>query len=159
MCSFGSRRTCLPARQEHTLLFNHETPLGSIIEHERVPKSLTGSYSARIESQPGTFYTSSRVIATSIANLFTLNPTQYSRCYNKTRRVKLTNLPRGWFHLVWTAAPGGEIPPKSKKRSLERIVYTSRFSTGKQNSCNNHIYHFHASELLHLMFGCRTPPE
>ena len=24
----------------------------------------------------------------------------------------------------------------------------------KPNSCNNNIYHFHASELLNLIFGC-----
>ena len=34
----------------------------------------------------------------------------------------------------------------------EKIVYTSRFWTGKPNCCNDHIYHSHVSELLNLGF-------
>ena len=40
----------------------------------------------------------------------------------------------------------------SEIRLLERIVYTSRFWTGKPNCCNDHIYHSHASESLNLIF-------
>ena len=29
-----------------------------------------------------------------------------------------------------------------------------KFSIGKPNPCNDHIYHFHASELLNLIVGC-----
>ena len=39
--------------------------------------------------------------------------------------------PGGWIRLVWTTDPGGEIPSKSQIRVLERIVYTSRFSSRK----------------------------
>ena len=41
---------------------------------------------------------------------------------------------------------------KSQIRPPERIVYTSRFSTGKPNPCNDHIYHSYASESLNLIF-------
>ena len=40
---------------------------------------------------------------------------------------------------------------KSQIQPLERIVYTSRFSTRISNPCNEHIYHFHASELLNII--------
>ena len=36
--------------------------------------------------------------------------------------------------------------------AAETNVDTSRFWTGKPNSCNHHIYHFHVLELLNLDF-------
>ena len=36
--------------------------------------------------------------------------------------------------------------------AAEKNVYTSRFWTGKPNSSNDHIYHFHVLELLNLDF-------
>ena len=61
--------------------------------------------------------------------------------------------PGGWIRLVWTTDPGGEIPPKSQIRLLEKVVYTSRFSTRKPKPCNNHTYNFHVSGLLNLSFA------
>ena len=37
-------------------------------------------------------------------------------------------------------------------RLLEKNVHTSQFWTGKPNSCNHHIYHFHVLESPHLDF-------
>jgi hypothetical protein len=39
----------------------------------------------------------------------------------------------------------------SPNRTFQKHVYTSRFSTGKPNPCNGHIYHFPASESLNLI--------
>jgi hypothetical protein len=41
---------------------------------------------------------------------------------------------------------------KSKIRPLRKNVYTSRFSTVTPKSYNTHIYHFHISESLDLVF-------
>ena len=41
---------------------------------------------------------------------------------------------------------------KDPNPAAEKNVDTSRFGTGKPNSCNNHIYHFHVLELLNLEF-------
>ena len=69
----------------------------------------------------------------------------------------------GWFHLVWTAAPGAEIPPKSKNRSLEKIVYTSRFSDIFQNSQNCRQITatprrsiFHAAKFLQMPYKAKN---
>ena len=72
--------------------------------------------------------------------------------------LKLTNLPRGVVSSCIDGCPGGEIPPKSKNRSLEKIVYTSRFSTGKPNSCNNHIYHVLVSMRRNCSISCLAAP-
>jgi hypothetical protein len=37
-------------------------------------------------------------------------------------------------------------------RTFQENVYTSRFSIAKPNFCNDHIYHFHASEALNVIF-------
>ena len=52
---------------------------------------------------------------------------RYSRCHNKPRRVKLTNLPRGWFHVVWTAAPGAEIPRIQKTVAGDNCLHFAIF--------------------------------
>ena len=44
---------------------------------------------------------------------------------------------------------------KSKIRPLEKCVHFSMFDQ-KSNLCNNHIYHFHASESIDLMLLCRS---
>ena len=40
--------------------------------------------------------------------------------------------------------------------SLERNVCTPRIDNEEPASCNDHIYHFHESESLHLTFGAGT---
>ena len=50
----------------------------------------------------------------------------------------------------WFSVPGWFL--KSQIRTVETIVYTSRFSTGKPNPCNDNIYHFHVSESLNIIF-------
>ena len=62
-----------------------------------------------------------------------LGETAYSRLHNNTQSVKLRNMPRAeWIRLFWTADPVGGIPSASQIKLLQRIVYTSRFSTGNQ---------------------------
>ena len=69
----------------------------------------------------------------------------------KTRLPECLVLPHTgtWFSSVfWYRADFWS--PKSGR--WKKKVYTSRFSTGKPNPCNDHIYHFHASESLNLIF-------
>ena len=76
----------------------------------------------------------------------------YLTCYNNTRRVKLRNPPQGVNSSCLCGCPGGWNPHGPKSDHFKNVC-TSRRSTRKQNSRNNHIYHFHASEWLNLIFG------
>ena len=69
----------------------------------------------------------------------------------KTRFPKCLGFALDWnLVFFWFLVPGWFL--NSQIRPPERIVYTSRFWTGKPNCCNDHIYHSHASESLNLIF-------
>ena len=69
----------------------------------------------------------------------------------KTRFTKCLGFALDWnLVFFWFLVPGWFL--NSEIRPPEKIVYTSRFWTGKPNCCNDHIYHSHASELLNLGF-------
>ena len=55
-------------------------------------------------------------------------------------------LPKTNFLTSWLRQQSAKDP----NPAAEKNVDTSRFWNGKPNSCNNHIYHFHALESPHL---------
>ena len=60
----------------------------------------------------------------------------------------LGNQPKTYFLTSWLRQQSAKDP----NPAAEKNVDTSRFWTGKPNSCSNHIYHFHVLEFPHLNF-------